>query len=237
MKFPVFFIALIITTLTVSAQKTINDPNAELRAVAAFSGIEVSGPFEVYLQQGNEEAVAVSAGDKDHVQYIRTVVDKGILKISFDHKTNIFSNSRKLRAYISIKEIQSLTANGASVVNIDGALSSSALRVRLSGASDLKGALNVSGDLKVDLSGASDITLKGSAASMDLDISGASKVRAYDLVLGKFRTKASGASSIQVTVERELSAQLSGASKLVYQGNAVITDIKTGGASSVSRKS
>jgi hypothetical protein len=237
MKFPVFFIGFIIATLTVSAQKTMNDPNVELRTVAAFRGIDVSGPFEVYLQQGNEEAVAVSAGDKDHVQFIRTTVDKGILKIWFDQKTNIFSNSRKLRVYISIKNIEMLTASGASVVNIDGSLSSTDLRVRLSGASDLKGSLNVSGDLKVNLSGASDLTLKGSASSMDLDISGASKVKAYDLVLGKCKTKASGASSIQVTVEKELSAQLSGASKLVYQGNAVITDIKTGGASSVSRKS
>jgi hypothetical protein len=237
MKFLVFTLMLVCTTLAGSAQKVVNDPNVELRTVAAFQGIEVSGPFEVYLQQGNEEAVAVSAGDKNMVQHIRTVVDKGILKIYYDHKMNVFSNSRKLKAYISIKDVQAVTANGASVVNIDGALSSTDLRVRLSGASDLKGTLNVSGDLKLSLSGASDITLKGSASSMQLEISGASRVRAYDLILAKCNTRASGASSIQVTVEKELTANLSGASKLTYQGNAVITDIKTGGASSVSRKS
>ena len=43
------------------AQKTINDPNAEARNLSGFHAIRVSNAFEVYISQGNEDAVAISA--------------------------------------------------------------------------------------------------------------------------------------------------------------------------------
>jgi hypothetical protein len=46
----------------VNAQKTvINDPNASVRNNITFHAIEVSNAINLYLSQGNEETVAVSA--------------------------------------------------------------------------------------------------------------------------------------------------------------------------------
>ncbi len=49
--------------------------------------------------------------------------------------------------------------------------------------------------------------------------------------------KASGASDIKITVNKELSAEASGASDVKYKGAGLIRDIKTSGASSISRRS
>ena len=50
--------------LTTRAQRTvINDPNAEVRQVKGFHGIEVSNSINLYLSQGEEETVVVSAND------------------------------------------------------------------------------------------------------------------------------------------------------------------------------
>jgi hypothetical protein len=42
---------------------------------------------------------------------------------------------------------------------------------------------------------------------------------------------------VRITVDKELSARLSGASNVSYKGAALIRDIKTSGASNISRKS
>jgi hypothetical protein len=107
----------------------------------------------------------------------------------------------------------------------------------LSGASDLSGELNVSGALDANLSGASDMDITGSAQSVTIDASGASDVKAYDFTTNTCKVDASGASGVRITVDKELSATLSGASSVNYKGAALIRDIKTSGASSVSRKS
>jgi hypothetical protein len=109
--------------------------------------------------------------------------------------------------------------------------------LHLSGASDLEGELNVAGDLDVNLSGASDMTISGSSQNISVDVSGASDVKAYEFTTNTCKVDASGASEVRITVDKELSAKLSGASNVSYKGGAVIRDIKTSGASSVSRKS
>ncbi|MBK5269995.1 MAG: DUF2807 domain-containing protein, partial [Bacteroidia bacterium] len=47
--------------------------------------------------------------------------------------------------------------------------------------------------------------------------------------------RASGASDIRITVNKELSAHVTGASDLHFKGDGLIRDIKTSGAGSVSR--
>ena len=47
----------LIAVTSLFAQKTINDPNAEVREAKNYHGISISNAFDVYLTQGNEEAV------------------------------------------------------------------------------------------------------------------------------------------------------------------------------------
>jgi hypothetical protein len=109
--------------------------------------------------------------------------------------------------------------------------------MHLSGATDLSGELIVDGNLEIDLSGASDLTISGSAQNVTIDASGASDVKAYDFTTNTCNVEASGASGVRITVDKELSARLSGASNVSYKGAALIRDIKTSGASNISRKS
>ena len=111
----------------------------------------------------------------------------------------------------------------------------SSLTLSLSGASDFKGAVKVS-NLKMDLSGASDVTIKGIANTVNIESSGASDVSGFDLVTDLCRAKASGASDINITVNKELNASASGSSDITYKGEGVTKDVHTSGSSSVSKK-
>ena len=98
----------------------------------------------------------------------------------------------------------------------------------------MKGKLEVK-TLSVDLSGASDITITGTASQLSVEASGASDFKGFDLVTETCDARASGASDIKITVNKELSAHASGASDVRYKGSGVIRDLKSSGSSSVSK--
>jgi hypothetical protein len=141
-----------------------------------------------------------------------------------------------LKAYISVKKLDRLSVSGACDVYMEDGISADKLSISFSGASDMKGKLSVK-TLEVEISGASDITLSGTAVTVKVEASGASDFKGFDLATNYCEAKASGASSINITVNKELSANASGASDVRFKGEGLIRDIKTSGASSVSRKS
>jgi hypothetical protein len=213
----------------------LNDPNAEVRTAKNFQAINLSSAFDVYLSQSNEEAVAVSAAEVKDRERITVEVKSGVLHIGYDNKGMKWGKgNKKLKAYISFKQINALTVSGACDVYISGTLKAPELTLNQSGASDVKGRVEV-GKLKIDLSGASDVTITGTATQLSIEASGASDFKGYDLVTEICDARASGASDIKITVNKELSAHASGASDVKYKGNGVIRDLKSSGSSSVSK--
>ena len=233
----IFAIALLLSIHTVFAQTVVNDPNVEPRNVPSFHAVQVSSAFEVMISQGNEASVAVSASSKDVISHIQTKVEDGVLSIWLDEKGKKWTKNRKLRAYISVKDMDLFKASGACDIKIDGQLKLSDLILVLSGASVMSGNLVISGKFKVDLSGASDLKITGSADEVVIAAEGASDVKAFDFVTSVCNVTASGASDVRITVDKEISAKLTGASSMSYKGGAIIKDIKTSGASSISKKS
>ncbi len=216
---------------------TINDKNAELRNVSTFNSIKVSGAIEVLLSQSNEEAVAVSASEEKFRNKIIIEVVNGTLKISYDGDRLTWNiGNKKLRAYVSFRNLNNLEASGASTIKINGTLNASGLNVKLSGACELSGSIKAT-DVKIDINGASNVKLNGSVANINIDASGASDVKGYDLTTDECIVNASGASDINITVNKEISAHASGASSIHYKGNGIIKDVRTSGASSVSKRS
>jgi hypothetical protein len=216
--------------LTASAQKTINDANAEKRNVSGFHAIEVSGGIDLYLSQG-EEAVAVSAAKTEYRDKIITEVKNGVLKIWFDWKNNLKFNwdNHKLKAYVSARSLDGLKASGGSDVDLDGTLKTRKLDMDISGGSDFKG--NVESDeLNVEASGGSDVSISGKAARLTIDVSGGSDFSGYDLASDICNVEASGGSDVRVTVNKELSADASGGSDVYYKGSGLIRDLKTSGS-------
>lgn len=225
---------IVLLVVGFSMQAQINDPNAAIRQASGYHGINVSSAFNVYLSQSNEEAVAVSAASVKDRDMITVEVKDGILHIGLSNAWKWNNGNKKLRAYISFKQLDQLTISGACDVFINGVLKADVLRVRQSGASDLKGKMEVA-KLHVDLSGASDMSITGSATRLFVEASGASDFKGFDLVTESCEAKASGASDIRITVNKELSAEASGASDVKYKGTCTVRQAKSSGSGSVRR--
>jgi Putative auto-transporter adhesin, head GIN domain len=223
--------------LIATAQKEIvNDPNAEVREITkSFNSIKISSGIDLFLSQSDNEAVAVSASENKYKEEIKTVVENNTLRIYYFGSRNWNKDKKKLRVYVSFKNLESIDASAACDVQVAGVIKVPSLLINMSGASGFKGAVDVT-NLKIDLSGASDVTIKGIAASVRIESSGASDVSGYDLITDFCTAKVSGASDVNITVNKELNASASGASDISYKGDAVIKDKHTSGASSVGKK-
>ncbi len=218
------------------AQKTINDPNAEIREAKNFNGINVSSAFTVYLSQGNEEAVAVSSSDNETLKRIKVEVKNGILHVGLEKGSWKWTRGNKrLKAYISFKQLSKLDVSGACDIYMDGVLKADDLKVNISGASDWKSGKVEVKKMEIELNGASDMNITGAVSQLTVDASGASTFKGLDLATEYCSARASGASDIKITVNKELNVNASGASDIRYKGEAVIRDLKTSGASSVKR--
>jgi hypothetical protein len=222
---------LIFAVLAISsflhAQHIVNDANAEKRNVSGFHGVEVSGGIDLYLSQG-EEAVAVSASETKFRDKIKTEVKNGVLKIWYESNSNLHIDwsNRKMKAYVSFKNLDILEASGGSDIKVEGTISVSTLSLDVSGGSDFEGKVNLN-DMKVDASGGSDVHISGIAKNINVDASGGSDFKGYELITDNCTVDASGGSDVYITVNKELNAASSGGSDVYYKGNGLIKNLKS----------
>ncbi|GGB21968.1 head GIN domain-containing protein [Puia dinghuensis] len=217
--------------------KVINDGNARKRNVQGFHGIHIASGIDLYLSQGNEEAVAVSAADPEWRDRIITQVENGILHIYIEeHGFNWWNFGRRhMKAYVSCKQIDQLSASGGSDVYIQDALHSDRLQMHLSGGSDLRGRMTV-GDLSITQSGGSDSYVSGSAGTLFVHASGGSDYHGYELAADNCQVEVSGGGDAYLTVNKELTAHASGGGDIHYKGSGVVRESHTSGGGSVSRR-
>ncbi len=218
-------------------KKLVFDANAQERKVGPFNAIEISGAINLYLSQGKEEAVAVSSSEPELLEKIKTVVRNNTLYISLDTKGMSWKSwgNNQIKAYVTFTDLIKLEASGACNIKSAGKMKLDDVKVELSGASDFNGEIEA-GNIRIDLSGASQVSLKGTADKATYLASGASSIKAFEFATNFCKIDASGASSVRVLANKEISAEASGASSIQYKGEAMIKDFNSSGASSVKRK-
>jgi hypothetical protein len=221
-----------------AAQKTINDPNAEKRSVPGYHGVSVSGNIELFLTQGNDESVVISADDTKWRDKVITEVKDGILQIYLEHKTRIQiewgANAKKIRAYVAVKDIDYLSSSGSGKTHIDGSIKADKLKVNISGSGNLDGDFTVK-DLFLDLSGSANADLSGKAENSDFAISGSGNIRSYDFSTSFCKASISGSGNVKITVIKELSAHISGSGNVFIKGDGLIRDYSASGSGKFKR--
>lgn len=183
----------------------------ERRDLTEFNAIEVSGVFEVEALAGKDYSVEVEADD-NLLPLIKTEMHGGVLRLTTEKS---IASKNPIRVRVTAPNIENLEASGASKVSI-GNISNENLEIRASGASK--------------------VMIAGETVDLALDISGASKVDAENLKSENVLVDASGASHASVSVVKEMKAEASGASSILYAGSPQNLTKKTSGASSIRQK-
>lgn len=228
MKYLFILFATIFSTASFSQEtKLVNDPHAHSRALnASFSAISVTDGIELYLSASSEESLAVSYSDEKYARYFKTEVENGTLKIYYDNNAINYSdnNRRKLKAYVSFKTLNKLTASGGAHVKIPVAITVNDLTARFSSGSVLEGTIN-GNSLSVEQNSGSQVTISGKASKIDVDVSSGAIFKGFDFAVDYCQAKASSGGSVRIAVQKELSAKANSGGGIRYKGNAVIRDI------------
>jgi len=227
-------ILLLINLLAIGQEKTYYEPNAEKRTVGSFHTIKVSDGIDLYIVQGEEEGVVVSATEIAQRDKMKTEVENGELKI-FVSTGGFNWKGRKFKAYVSVKTLNKLRAAGGSDIIVQGALKLDKLQLVLTGGSDFTGQVAVT-DLTVDQSGGSDVHIKGTVVNLRVNASGGSDFKGGDLVAEYAIIDTSGGSDATLTVNKEMAAEASGGSDVNYKGNPVIKYKSATGGGSVTKR-
>ena len=238
MKTRTLFIALVGLGLALgSCKKSVkpsNDITTEIRPVSGFTAIDVSEAMDVEIMHiPGTEQVVVEANSNLH-KYIITEVVSGTLFIHREDNVN-FKPGAKIKVYVTASTVNDLEISGASNVQLTNQLTMNGLGLDISGASHLSGGIDV-GTVSMEISGASTVDLFGVATNVTADVSGASLLKDYNLVIENLTIDLSGASTASLTVNGLMNITASGASTLNYKGDGLIGDLNLSGASSVNKQ-
>jgi hypothetical protein len=183
----------------------------ESRQVENFTGIDASGAFTIKVKVGESTSLKISAED-NLLKLIRTQVKGNTLVI--DTRKNI-SPRKEIRVYITTPNLESIECSGANSIVAEG--------------------INTEA-FDVDLSGAGNIDLYGTANKFRAEISGAGSIDAKKLKANNVVISVSGAASADVYANEYLDASVSGVGSIDYYGDPKKTNTNVSGVGSITRK-
>ena len=195
----------------------------------AFSTLEVSDGFTVNVAIGSSQKVTVRVDD-NLVDILDVGVSDDTLHIGLESRTDV--TDATLEADVTVGSLAALEASGASTVVLVDPVDAVMLTVGLSGASQVTGAIQIGGG-SLELSGASRVSLSGSATTLGVTASGASRLDGRELTIDELTIDVSGGSSAEVTVTGSLSAVASGASRVQYAGSPTVAKAEESGDSTI----
>ena len=179
----------------------------EDRLISDFSKVVVAGGYRIKWSSG-KPALNIST-DQNLLPLIKTAVSGNTLQI--DSKEDLAPT-------------KSITIN---------LFSTSLADMQLSGGNSFK-ASQVSGrDLKIESSGAWDISVDGSITKLEASLAGASKLNAKSLQTQTAKLSLLGASYARVAVTGTLKVSVIGASSVTYSGNPEVVETNVIGAGSI----
>lgn len=197
----------------------------ESREASAFTDISTSGVYKVIIEQGNTHSIRVEAED-NLLPYIVTDISRGELSIHSKKGYNI-QPTKDIKVYITLQKVEKLSASGASGFTSKGKLTSDRILLDLSGAADANLDIRTH-ELKVSVSGAGNITLKGNTDKADYGVSGSADISALDLTTDEAKLGISGTGKANVFVQKSLNVVISGMGNVKYKGEPSINQIISG---------
>lgn len=207
--------------------------STENRQVANFNSVDVSGAIDVYVSQSPESSIRIE-GDDNLLEFIEVYEEGGTLKIHTRRGVNI-NPSRSMKVHVSNPEWKGFEASGAcNIIGRDLIKTTGNVKIDLSGASDVDMQLDAP-RIETEVSGAGSVKLSGKTRDFTVDGSGSTSVRCFGLLAENVRVDISGAGDAEVFASVKLDVDVSGAANVAYKGNAAVTqDIS--GAGSVKKR-
>lgn len=184
-----------------------------------FQKLEMGDAFVIEVVQGSEFSI-VAKGDKRNLDDLEYWVSNQTLKLNYkNHRNRQYST----RIYITMPNLQEINFSGASKSTIKGFIETGNLKINLSGASICDLQVQAS-NFTFYISGASKLKILESLNTNKIEayISGASTFNGFLAKAEIYNVDISGASTAEISANQTLKVTASGASYVRYKGSPTI---------------
>ena len=170
----------------------------QTRDLAEFTRVDNRGSVDLRLRVGEPQRVRVRAGEKV-IDDVRTVVRDGTLQVTFDHDG---WGGEDVIVEASVPRLVGVEASGSGDIDADG-IGTDAFEVRSDGSAD--------------------ISLRGTADRLDVDIDGSGNADLGELAADEARVKVGGSGDADVRVDKRLEVSVDGSGDVNYHGDPALT--------------
>ncbi|RRA97755.1 head GIN domain-containing protein [Larkinella rosea] len=193
-----------------------------------FDRLDMGSAFNITVRAGSTYSIE-ARGNRRDLDDLDMYTSNGTLRAKY--RNNSRNRRYDMNITITMPTLRGVDFSGASRSDVSGFQGLRELDIKLSGAS--RATVDLDADrTNIDLSGASDLDLEGASGLLIGDLSGASKIEAFDYPVDEAELDLSGASTARVKVAKRLNVTASGASSVRYRGTPVIKS-NTSGSSTV----
>ncbi len=201
-------------------------------SITEFSDLLISDVFQVYIRFSSARpAMQIEANSNLH-SFIEIKQDDDELSIELDDDVTLAPGTSVLDVYLSVPNIETIEARGAARVILEDHWQTELAEVELTGASSCEGTV-ITNRLVADLTGASILTIEGSALTFDIEAKGGSEMTGFDFVTEKLSADLQGACHLTLTVNDELNVKANGGSSVRYRGTGVVNSQDLSGGSTI----
>jgi len=196
---------------------------------SGFTQVEFGYGCKATVTSGESYSVVIQIDD-NLVDHLRVERDGEMLKIGLQPYKSY--RDFNFTADLTMPDIRGIHLSGGSDGKLNGFVLDHELKISLSGGSELTG--DVSADpVSLSLSGGSEVSLLGKSTSVSVDGSGGSWFGLEQFQAQYLEFELSGGSSARVRVDNRLSGNASGGSMVYYSGPAILGEISKSGGSKV----
>lgn len=225
--------------------------STEERKVGKFTGIEVSAGIKINFTQDNNQKVVVET-DPGKTQYIKTVVEGGILKISIDNKEQKNLKFKKILVTVSAPHLDKIKASSGSSFATMNTVYENNFNIEVQSGASLNGNLKAKNSINVDVSSGSNskidletatlytkatsgssITLTGSANHANYETSSAANINAQNISVKTVEASVSSGADLKLNVTEKLDADASSGGSIRYTGSVKNRNTKSSSGGSI----
>ncbi|HRP31968.1 MAG TPA: head GIN domain-containing protein [Agriterribacter sp.] len=193
---------------------------AESRQVGKFHSVRLTGPMNVQLIQGADNALEIEA-EENIIPYIETNVDEG--KLTIKYKDGVHINNREdITVRVTLPQLQEADITGSGDITSE---------TKLTGRDEIELAITGSGNMNLELdapsveakiTGSGDIFLSGQTRDIECTSTGSGKIDATALKAENAVVKTLGSGEVHVFASIKLDATVNGSGDITYKGGASV---------------
>ncbi|MRT93169.1 head GIN domain-containing protein [Ancylomarina sp. 16SWW S1-10-2] len=235
-EFSLFLFALALgTTSCVNAQFSGEKGNGNVvkqdREIGHFTAISAGTGLDVFVVQGETEAVTVEA-DENLQDNIITEVRGGKLIVKVEDRIR---KAKAKSVYITLVNVNKINISSGCDFETKSTLNVKELDIEVSSGADAK--LDIHADkLSCSVSSGADADLWGTANYFYAKASSGSDLDAHKLTAKTCKAKASSGADVSVNATEEIDASASSGGNVSYYGNPTKVDVNTSSGGDVNRR-